>query len=148
MVNQTINTASASATKASSNSHSIGSPFLQLLAALLIASIAGCVTTPPAPPPTPPSVVPAPPEPAKAMLRIATYAAIPGWRDDSAPAAWPAFVAGCAPLLQSPAASIWRESCEAAPAVDVRNDTEVRAFFEAHLPHTSLPEPTGATRVS
>ena len=133
MVNQTINTASASATKASSNSHSIGSPFLQLLAALLIASIAGCVTTPPAPPPTPPSVVPAPPEPAKAMLRIATYAAIPGWRDDSAPAAWPAFVAGCAPLLQSPAASIWRESCESAPAVDARNGTEVRAFFEAHF---------------
>jgi hypothetical protein len=38
MVNHTINTASASATKASSNSHSIGSPFHQLLAALLIAS--------------------------------------------------------------------------------------------------------------
>ena len=127
MVNQTINTASASATKASSNSHSIGSPFHQLLAALLIASIAGCVTTPPAPPWA------VPPEPAKAVLRVATYAAIPGWRDDSAPAAWPAFVAGCAPLLRSPAASIWRESCEAAPAVDPRNDTEVRAFFEAHF---------------
>ena len=129
MVNQTINTASASATTASSNSHSIGSPLYSLLVALLIASITGCMTTPPAPP----SVVPAPPEPVKPVLRITTYAAIPGWRDDSAPAAWPAFVAGCAPLLQSAAASIWRESCEAAPAVDPRSDTEVRAFFEAHF---------------
>jgi len=133
MVNQTINTASASATKASSNSHPIGLPLSSLLAALLIASIAGCVTTPPAPPAAPPSAVQAPPEPAKAVLRITSYAAIPGWRDDSAPAAWPAFVAGCAQLLRSPAVSIWRESCDAAPAVDPRSDTAVRAFFEAHF---------------
>jgi len=129
MVNHTINTASASATKASSNSHSIALPLYPLLAALLIASIAGCVT----PPSAPPSAVPAPPEPVRAVLRITTYAAIPGWRDDSAPTAWPAFVAGCAPLLQSPAAPIWRESCEAAPAVDPRSDADVRAFFEAHF---------------
>lgn len=78
--------------------------------------------------------MPAPPEAAKAVLRAAAYATIPGWRDDSVVAAWPAFVAGCAALLAQPtAASIWRESCEAAASADARSDTAVRAFFETHF---------------
>ena len=128
MVNQTINTASDNATNASSNSHSIAPPLRCLLAALLAASIAGCVT-PPAPPPR----VTAPPETGKAVLRATAYAAIPGWRDDSASAAWPAFVAGCAALAAGSSAPIWRDSCGAAPAVDAGNDIAVRAFFEAHF---------------
>jgi membrane-bound lytic murein transglycosylase A len=106
------------------------SPLRCLLATLLAACIAGCVT----PPPAPPSAVPAPSEAAKAVLRPAAYAAIPGWRDDSALAAWPAFVAGCAALLaQSPTAAIWRDSCEASATVDAHDDIAVRAFFEAHF---------------
>jgi membrane-bound lytic murein transglycosylase A len=78
--------------------------------------------------------VPALPESAKAVLRSAAYAAIPGWRDDSVLAAWPAFVAGCAaPLARSPAAAIWRDSCEAAATVDAHDDLAVRAFFESHF---------------
>lgn len=78
--------------------------------------------------------MPSPPETAKAVLRAAAYAAIPGWRDDSLVAAWPAFVAGCAALLaQSTDASIWRESCDAAAGVDARSDPAVRAFFDAHF---------------
>jgi len=128
IVNQTINTASDNATKASSNSHSIASPFRCLLTALLAASVAGCVT-----PPSPPPALPAPTEAARAVLRAATYAAIPGWRDDKTRAAWPAFVAGCAALLGQPAASIWRDGCDAAAGIDANDDTAVRAFFEAHF---------------
>ena len=131
IVNQTMNAASDSATKASSNSHSIASLLRCLLAALLAASIAGCVT-----PPYPPRTTPlAGTEAAKAVLRAATYAAIPGWRDDPVRAAWPAFIAGCTALLARPDAgdSIWRESCAAAADVDAGDETAVRAFFEAHF---------------
>ena len=67
------------------------------------------------------------------MLRATAYAAIPGWREDSASSAWPAFVAGCAALAAGSSASIWRDSCGAAPAVDAASDIAVRAFFEAHF---------------
>lgn len=128
IVNQTINTASDSATKASSNSHSIASPFRCLLAASLASFVAACVT-----PPSPPPSLPAPTEAAGAVLRAATYAAIPGWRDDNTRAAWPAFVAGCAALLGQPTASIWRDSCDAAAGIDAHDDIAVRAFFETHF---------------
>ncbi|MEP6997614.1 MAG: murein transglycosylase A [Betaproteobacteria bacterium] len=78
--------------------------------------------------------MPVPPEAAKTVLRATEYAALPGWRDDNALAAWPAFVAGCAVLLaRSPDASIWRDSCDAAAGVDTRSEIAVRAFFEAHF---------------
>ncbi|MGH8714516.1 MAG: murein transglycosylase A [Casimicrobiaceae bacterium] len=97
---------------------------------MLAASLAGCVT-PPSPSRGP---APAPPESAAAVLRAASFAAIPGWRDDDPAAAWPGFVAGCTALLaQLSGASIWRDSCDAAAAVDSHSGAAVRAFFESHF---------------
>jgi membrane-bound lytic murein transglycosylase A len=102
-------------------------PFRCLLAALLTAWIAGCVTPPPRP------ASPTPTEAGKAVLREATYAAVPGWRDDDVRAAWPAFVAGCAALLAQPPAAIWRQACDAAAGAAALDENAVRAFFEAHF---------------
>lgn len=132
MVNQTISTASTNATPASSNSHAIASLLRFLLAAVLAASLLGC-TTLPSPSRAPPFAT-ALPESAGAVLQAATFAAIPGWRDDDQAAAWPAFVAGCAALLaRPPVASIWQESCASAATVDLHSGATVRAFFESYF---------------
>jgi membrane-bound lytic murein transglycosylase A len=100
-----------------------------VLTAALTAAVAACVTLPPPAPP-----LPGPPEPVKPLWRASAYAAIPGWRDDSAREAWPAFIAGCAALLgRSSAASIWHDSCDAATHIAAADDPTVRAFFEAHF---------------
>jgi membrane-bound lytic murein transglycosylase A len=68
------------------------------------------------------------------VLRAASFATIPGWRDDDVAAAWPAFVAGCTALLAQPlGTSIWRDSCDTATTVDPHNGTAMRAFFESHF---------------
>jgi membrane-bound lytic murein transglycosylase A len=106
-----------------------------MLTAALASGLAACVTLPtPVPPPAIPPTLPGPPEPVKPLWRASAYAAMPGWRDDSAREAWPAFIAGCAALFgQSSAASIWQDSCDAAKHIAADDDQTVRAFFEAHF---------------
>jgi membrane-bound lytic murein transglycosylase A len=106
-----------------------------MLTAALASGLAACVTLPtPVPPHAIPPTLPGPPEPVKPLWRASAYAAMPGWRDDSAREAWPAFIAGCAALFgQSSAASIWQDSCDAAKHIAADDDQTVRAFFEAHF---------------
>lgn len=105
-----------------------------MLAAALAASIAGCATVQRPAPSAVPSATAAPTQSPTATLHAAGFSVIPGWRDDSQLAAWPAFMAGCAALKAQPdVAAIWRDSCAAAAAIDPHSDADVRAFLEAQF---------------
>lgn len=68
------------------------------------------------------------------QLRAVAFADLPSWGDDTQADAWPSFSYGCTPLLaQARSAAIWRDACTAAAAVDPRNSSAVRAFFERHF---------------
>ena len=73
---------------------------------------------------------PAPAPPASgASFRAATFAELPGWRDDAVAEAWPAFVASCGALANREG---WREAC-AAPRPSPPGAESVRRFFEQHF---------------
>jgi membrane-bound lytic murein transglycosylase A len=99
---------------------------LRIVRAALVATVlglAGCVT-PPTPPPGPPH----------AVFTPTTFDALPGWRDDRAADAWPAFRVGCKALVARPRAqATWQAPCSAADAVDVADAQAVRRFFEANF---------------
>lgn len=116
------------------------------LAALLIA---GCASTPserseqpttPTPPQSTRSVPagskstsPAAPTASASPAVVFTpadWADLPGWRDDDAAEAWPAFVAGCTALARRDA---WREVCAAANSVTAPDAAAARGFFEQHF---------------
>ncbi len=91
----------------------------------------GCAiapTPPVTPPPTPPS----------AVLKPAGWAQLPGWNENDALAAWPAFMASCGPLKKQAA---WLSVCEAAAKYTPHDDAAARAFFERWL----LPHQLGTT---
>ncbi|MDR3213550.1 MAG: murein transglycosylase A [Azoarcus sp.] len=88
------------------------------------------------PPPTgsrpPAPSEPAPPPEISASFisgwRAANWESLPGWRNDEAGAAWPAFRESCRVLDRKPA---WQEACAAASALPVRlSNSEARQFFE------------------
>jgi membrane-bound lytic murein transglycosylase A len=117
----------------------------QLRGALLIALLAlgGCESVAPKPatapvpapsPAAPPPVTAPPPKPAPVgtagVLRQATWAELPGWRDDDPAEAWEAFRISCRALVkQDP----WRDVCTVAEAIrDPDRETALR-FFEENL---------------
>jgi membrane-bound lytic murein transglycosylase A len=122
IVNQTMNTASASATSASSSIHAIA--MLSCVAGLC-ALLASCAAVrSPAPPP----------EPAGVVLRAVPFSALPGWSSDTPSAALPSFAASCRALIARPAsADIWRSACGAALSVAAYDDASARAFFETQF---------------
>ncbi|HEX2826621.1 MAG TPA: MltA domain-containing protein [Burkholderiales bacterium] len=74
---------------------------------------------------------PAPTPPVSgATYKAATFAELPGWRDDAALEAWPAFVASCGALVNREG---WREVCTAASRTSPANADSVRRFFERHF---------------
>jgi len=145
-----MTTAISSAKSASIKNHSIASALFRfrlrapLFAAALVAlACAGCVTAPPAPPAPAPPVAPAPapvtpPPPAPtlpASYRVVDWTALPGWADDRADDAWPAFVVGCAALTApaAPLRDVWLAPCSAARALMSPDAAAVRAYFENHF---------------
>ncbi len=149
MVHQTMKTASRSATSTSSSIHPIAlrlpvpsRRYGRLPTAILLAAlVAGCATVAPppesvapAPPAAAPPVTPAPPPSLPAQYLPATWAMLPGWSEDTVGAAWLAFRAGCAALINNPATrATWQGACTAATSVDPASHTAVRAFFELHF---------------
>ena len=107
-----------------------------LLAAALV--LVGCVTPP---------VVSPPKEPAHAVFTPATYAEMPGWNDDQQQAAWPAFLVGCKVLVARPRVhAIWQAPCAAANAIDARDGTAVRHFFEDNFTPYRVTSSDGSDR--
>jgi membrane-bound lytic murein transglycosylase A len=141
IVHQTIATATTSANNDSSRNQPIASQLLRpfafraTLAAALFATIAGCVTAPPAPPAVkPPTVAPAAPPSLPAKYVQVAWTALPGWYDDRVDEAWPAFRAGCEALVASDATnSLWQGPCSAADALAPIDPGTVRKFFEANF---------------
>src|SRR5262249_41202693 len=103
----------------------------RLFSLVVLASIVAACTTVPQPPPPPSSSAA---EPQRAVLKPVAFAELPGWTEDPAAEAWPAFLAGCTALV-APAATavVWRDPCAAATAVDARDSASVRAFFERYF---------------
>jgi peptidoglycan lytic transglycosylase A len=132
IVNQTMNTASNSATSASRRIHAIAMPSC---AAALCALVVSCATVRgPAPPPVPGSAAPPTAETASAVFQAVPFSALPGWNNDTPSAALPSFAASCRALIARPeSAAIWRAACAAAPSVAARDDVGARAFFEAQF---------------
>src|SRR5262249_18478641 len=97
--------------------------------------VAACVTTPPAP--TPPAAIAPPPAAIPSLpasYRAVAWSELPGWSDDNANEAWPAFRVGCRALVASSARqAIWQASCAAGQAIDSQDAASVRAFFETNF---------------
>lgn len=131
IVNQTMNTASNSATSASRIIHAIA--MLSSVAALCTL-VGSCATVPgPTQPGGSGGAAPAA-EPASVLFRAVPFSALPGWSDDTPSAALPSFAASCRALIARPeSAAIWRRACAAASAVAARDDAAARAFFEAQF---------------
>jgi membrane-bound lytic murein transglycosylase A len=95
---------------------------------VVLATIVAACTTVPQPSPPRPTLEP------RAILKPVAFAELPGWADDPVAEAWPAFIAGCTALVaQTATSAVWRDPCAAASAVDARDSTTVRAFFERHF---------------
>ena len=101
-------------------------------------ALSACTSVPPVrvePAPPQPSPMPAPPPAAKALprLQLASFTDIVGWRSDDLREAWKPFLASCEVLNRKPE---WRNTCNAALAVDAGNASAIRTFFETYfLPH-------------
>ena len=95
---------------------------------------------------TPPVVAP-PKGPAHATFTPSTYAELPGWTDDAQQAAWPAFLVGCKALVARPRVrALWQAPCTAANAIDVRDATAVRRFFEDNFTPYRVTSSDGSER--
>ena len=97
---------------------------LRWIAVFLLLWLGGCAVVPPARPPV------TPPPPPAAVLQPADWPQLPGWTDNDALAAWPAFLAGCGPLKKQPA---WQPVCAAAAQFTPTDDAGARAFFQQWL---------------
>ena len=119
----------------------ISLPVSARISALIVAlSLAACSTSPPLsssitpkspeikPPPSayvgplPDIKVPA------GTLRLSTFSALPGWRNDDVRQALPAFLTSCSTMVRRVG---WTEPCTIARDLDVTSESAVRAFFEA-----------------
>jgi membrane-bound lytic murein transglycosylase A len=138
MVHQTMNTSSASASKASiNNNHMQGHlrrAWLCWASVAILGALAGCASVPTPPSPAAPAAaaLPAAPEvivrPRSRWVPV-DWAELPGWADDKLADAWPALRAGCARPVPG-----WAEVCarvllEAAPP----DDDAARRWAFAHL---------------
>jgi len=102
-------------------------------------ALTGCQVTPP--------VVTPPAGPPHAVFTRATYAELPGWNDDRADGAWPAFRVGCRTLVtRARTADLWRSVCDQAATIDGRDDRAVKRFFEAHFTPYRITGSDGADR--
>ena len=73
-----------------------------------------------------------------------SWDALPGFAADRLGEAWPAFRVGCRALLASArTAPTWQKPCEAAEAIDGRDETAVRAFLAAHFSPYAVAFPDG-----
>jgi membrane-bound lytic murein transglycosylase A len=103
----------------------------------------GRIVPPPLAPTPPPVAEPEPEEPPERLdLEPADFAALPGWEEDAAAAALPAFLASCAvfdlrpgdqPLAAGGIAGThapWHDVCRAAAELPRGDDAAARAFFE------------------
>ena len=126
IVNQTMNTASNSATSASRSIHAIA---MHSCVAALCALVVSCGTAL-----VPVSVPVPPPEPATVVFQAVPFSALPGWSGDILSASLPSLVASCRTLTLRPeSAAIWQPACGAARAVAAHDDAGTRAFFEAQF---------------
>jgi membrane-bound lytic murein transglycosylase A len=143
IVNQTMNTASSSATSTSMKNQTMARLLPKVAWATLGALCAACSTLPTSvPKAAPPQAVPT--EPGRALLRPVAFEEVPGWADDTLADAWPAFLTGCGALLaQATTAKTWHEACTAATSVDARDAAAVRAFFEQHFTAYQALAPDG-----
>ena len=134
MVNQTINTASASATPASSRIHPIVSRLRRSSLAAIAALLCACVSQPSGPPAL-----------QYVQWRASAFSDLPGWAADRLEDAWQPLVAGCSVLLVRTTASPgWRDVCTAA-AREADNAAAARAFFEEHFTAYELRTADGVT---
>ena len=105
---------------------------LRLIPLILALLLGGCAVapTPPLKPVTPPPTGTTPTAPSPAVLKPADWPQLPGWAENDALAAWPAFLASCGPLKKQAA---WQNVCAAATKLSPQDDATVRAFFEQWL---------------
>lgn len=70
------------------------------------------------------------------LLRLSSFAGLPGWNKDDLREAWPAFLASCEVLIKK---AEWKDSCTAARDVGANDANTVRGFFESFfVPHQVL----------
>ena len=76
--------------------------------------------------------------------RASSWNDLPGFATDRVSEAWPALRVGCRALLANArTAPTWRKPCEAAEAIDGRDETAVRAFLAAHFSPYAVAFPDG-----
>lgn len=108
---------------------------------LLVALLAACGTTPPAPTvpvPTPPPAVSRP----TPQLTPVSWTDLPGWQQDDITAAWPALLKSCRALRNRPA---WQTACAGAADIAPNDGATQRAFIEARFAPQRLADSNGAT---
>jgi len=105
-------------------------------ALLLAAALAACTTAPPIIAPVPRAT----PQPAiaasslPAIYQPASFADLPGWNDDRADLAWPAFEVGCKRLVtMANTQATWQPVCADAAALAGVDAAHARTFFEKHF---------------
>jgi membrane-bound lytic murein transglycosylase A len=105
---------------------------LRLIPLILALLLGGCAVapTPPLKPVTPPPTGATPTAPSPAVLKPADWPQLPGWAENDALAAWPAFLVSCGPLKKQAA---WQNVCAAATKLSPQDDAGARAFFEQWL---------------
>lgn len=113
-------------------------PSLLASAVTVALTLAACTSVPPqqqaSRPPVatvPGSTAPVGAKPAdgpKEVLRPATFAALPGWKNDKLREAWPAFLTSCEVLVKR---AEWKEPCTIARDVNAGSEGAIRTFFEA-----------------
>lgn len=86
-------------------------------------------------PACPPTVVttPVPPSPFARTFRAASWADLPGWKDDDIAAAWSAFMQSCRGMASKSHGPAWKRVCDLARTADGKPDFNPRAFFEQNL---------------
>ncbi|QNM95190.1 murein transglycosylase A [Chitinimonas koreensis] len=119
-----------------------------LPALLLLALLAGCAsqvapTTPSTPKPADCNCgeTPAKPAPVTARYQPADWSALPGWPGEQSLAGWPAWLASCKRLASRPA---WKEACSEAQALNPRDDSAVRGYFERRFQPWRIEASDGA----
>jgi len=131
-------------------------PVLRWLALSAALWLAGCETLAPAPvppvpapppvvKPAPPVVIPAPPPvvtppPAAGVMRPASWADLPDWREDNPALAWDAFLVSCSTLKNR---DHWRDICTVALQISTPDRDAARRFFELNFTPYQLINPEG-----
>ena len=141
-----MNAAIASTTAISTRM--IQNPSIRRILACVLAAmaLAACATRPPptaamACPGGATPMCPGLPEPPKVpALAPASFADLPGWRDDDLAGAWSAFLASCRALrFREP----WRAACEFAEPLVTPDAEAIRAYFEAAFVPYRVANPDG-----